>query len=375
MNVFLPTVSVDVAAQRLGLIFPILSFDTTLSNALAAHALRALIYVGAVHDSDGDAEQAFMRPSMALWLSDDAASHVTEEERRSWHAAASRSAVAVARLEAEWGITFRPGYAENTRESLRETLDGWLEYGALLQRSGIANNYPGPRWQLTREFAALFDPSLSGNNLAAAIGSWVLDHMSALGRYRSQAVRQLAQEAHAVDVVLPGGRHRQLTPGDASRILKGVVEDWAPRKLHTPRVLTISEPGDQIFVADAKTLSQIGMEIDQSSLLPDCLIVDIGASPVELWLIEAVATDGVITERRKSEFISWAASQGIPSASCRFMTAFVSRNSPIAKRRLKDLASETTAWFLNEPEHELKWSIIDRTGYVPVLAVVTPIDG
>ena len=376
MSVFLTPVTLELATDRLSKIFPLIAFDTTLSNALAAQGLRALIYVGAVQDESDGAEQTWLRPSMALWLSDDAAAHDSAEERAAWPSAAARSQVAVARLEAEWGLTFRERrYAENTRESLRETLDGWLEFGALVLRTGIANNYSGPRWQLARRFADLFDSNLQDDALDTAIESWIGEHMSALGRYRSRAVRELAQEAHAIDVTLPGGQHRQLAPGEASLILKGVVEQWAPRKLHTPRVLTISEPGDQIFVADARTLAQIGIEIDRAALLPDCLIVDVGASPVELWIVEAVSTDGEINERRKAEFLDWAVSQGIPAESCRFMTAFVSRNASVAKRRLKDLAAGTTAWFLTEPEHELTWSEIESAGETPTLAIVTPIGG
>ncbi|WP_443046000.1 hypothetical protein [Streptomyces sp. GQFP] len=37
------------------------------------------------------------------------------------------------------------------------------------------------------------------------------------------------------------------------------------------------------------------------------------------------------------------------------MTAFESRNSAPARKRLKDLATGTWAWFADEPHHELAW--------------------
>lgn len=38
-----------------------------------------------------------------------------------------------------------------------------------------------------------------------------------------------------------------------------------------------------------------------------------------------------------------------------FLTAFVSRNAAPTRKRLKDLAIGSFAWFLAEPSHELAW--------------------
>jgi hypothetical protein len=163
-----------------------------------------------------------------------------------------------------------------------------------------------------------------------------------------------------------------LEPGGASRILKGVIEEWAHLKLIEPLVLSISEPGDKIYLADAKRLAALQIEINPSKLLPDALIVDAQADPLQLWFIEAVYTDGEINSTRKSEFIKWAAEQGIDAQHCQFLTAFTSRNSAPARRRLKDLAEGTLAWFLDEPELELSWSEI-APGAAVQLAIVTSI--
>ncbi|MCJ1688154.1 BsuBI/PstI family type II restriction endonuclease [Rathayibacter sp. VKM Ac-2927] len=185
--------------------------------------------------------------------------------------------------------------------------------------------------------------------------------------------RRRSSTIDAVYVTLPTGDTRQLEAGLASLILKGVVEGWATNKLRAPLVLTISEPGDKIYVADERSLRTIGIDIDTGTLLPDALLVDTEAEPLQFWIIEAVATDGPIDESRKQLLLDWAAQQGIPTEQCLFLTAFESRHSPAARRRLKDLANDTYAWFLDDPDSELVWRSIEPPATPARLATVTPI--
>lgn len=220
---------------------------------------------------------------------------------------------------------------------------------------GLATNSSSPRWALTEGFAALFDPALEGEALDVVIEAWRETRMSPGDRFRIATLRKRDHAAHALEVRLPDGRVRHLEPGHASRILQGVVEQWAPARLTDPVVLSISEPGDKVYLADESRLRSLGLTIDAGNLLPDAVIVDIGAHPPQFWIVEAVATDGVVTEDRRRQLIRWAEHQRIPRDSCRFLSAFLDRNAAIAKRRLKDLAADTFAWYLAEPTRELAW--------------------
>lgn len=79
-----------------------------------------------------------------------------------------------------------------------------------------------------------------------------------------RTARDRDREQYAVTVTLPGGKSRTLEPGEASLILKGVVEQWAPARLGDPVVLTISEPGKKLVVADNETLLAAGLNINVS---------------------------------------------------------------------------------------------------------------
>lgn len=349
--------------SRLEAIFPRTAFDTVLSNPLAGAAVAAMLYVDAVVPDDGDLSDhtTWAGPSMCLWLSDAAYARSDSASRSAWWNAAMGGAKRVAALLDGWGEPYEPRYADNTRETLRdETFPKWRAEGAMRVRPGIKTTSSLPRWALTASFADLFDPNLSDDALDAAIDGWTDTRMSIGGRLKALTAQQRAQRTHAVTVTLPDGEIRSLEPGEASVILKGVIEIWARRRLKDPVVLTISEPGDKIYTADSDVLRHLGVAMDMTTLLPDAVLVDIGAEPPAFWLVEAVASDGPIDESRKRALLRWAADQRIPESDCRFLTAFGSRNSLPARRRLKDLASGTFAWYADEPGHELAWYRLDE---------------
>lgn len=109
------------------------------------------------------------------------------------------------------------------------------------------------------------------------------------------------------------------------------------------------------MTVDAATMTSLGITLDPARLLPDAVLVDVGADPVTFWMVEAVSSDGEIDDDRKARLIRWATGQNIPADSCEFLSAFASRNAGPAKRRLKDVAEGTFARYLDEPGHELAW--------------------
>lgn len=353
-----PVVDRDLVRNRLVKIFPPDAFDAVLSNPLAAAAVAAMIYVGSVVDDEGDPvpENVWSRPSTVLWMSDTIHAHAADDERLAYASAAAVSRKRIETLVEQWGDRHHAWYADTTRETLRdETWPKWRENGAARKRPGIATSSSAPRWALTASFADLFDPALAGDALDAAIAEWHDAHLNPGAKLKLHYASQLASAEHEVPVQLPGYGQRVLDPGTSSEILKGVIEQWAPARLGTPVVLAISQSGDKLYVVDQAVLAQIGISINVSSVLPDAIIVDVGVTPATFWIVEAVATDGEINETRKALLTEWAVEQYIAPDQLQFLSAFASRNAPTIRRRLKDIASGTFCWFLDEPEHELSW--------------------
>lgn len=345
------------AERRLQLIFPRAAFDTVLSNPLAGLAVTVLLYIDAVCKVEDPADAVtWARPSTVTWMSQEALSRQSDDDRAVWRKKAAGQKKHVEALHQSWGVPFAPMYADNSRETLRdETFRLWHEHGAMRKRADVATSSSRPRWVLLDDFADLFEPNLTGEALETAANEWRERHLDPGTRLKVNFVRRAETDKHAVTIALPDGTSRTLEPGKSSHILKGVVESWAPTRLTQPVVLAISEPGVKVHLGDERLLQILGIKIDQANVLPDALIADVGTEPVHFWIVEAVATDGPVSRSRRKDLLAWAAQQNIKSDRCSFLTAFLARNAEPAKRRLKDLAPGTWAWFASEPDHELAW--------------------
>ncbi|WP_219906451.1 BsuBI/PstI family type II restriction endonuclease [Arthrobacter woluwensis] len=277
-------------------------------------------------------------------------------QRLAWRRASAKGRKTLSALLESWQVQTEGWYADNTRETLRdETFRKWRDVGVLRERAGVPKNSSRGRWALEAHFADLFDPRLTGESLELEIEHWRASHLSAEAKLRVHVAMLGEANGHSVSVTLPNnGGTRELEAGQASLILKSVIEDWIPRRLKKPFVLTLSEPGNKLFTADAELLRLLDVELDVSSLLPDALVADLGEE-VDFWFIEAVNTDGEIDDERKSRLLDWASHQGIDPARCSFLSAFSSRNSAAARRRLKDIAVGSFAYFADEPGLELAW--------------------
>lgn len=287
-----PVVGRDLCEERLKIIFPPAAFDTVLSNKLAAAAVAAMVYVGAVVNDEGDPqpENIWARPQTVIEMSDQALARTTVDERLAWATAAARGKARIVELLRQWGVSHDAWYGANTRETLRdETYFAWKKSGAVRERPGLEKNFPGPRWAITASFADLFNPGLTGEELTTKIDEWRDTHLSTSDRVRIRYADLLSKAPHRTLVEIPLAGARYLDPGKASLIIKGVIEEWAPRRLSKPFVVAISEPGAKVFVLDEALMAEVGISINVSSVLPDVLMFDAGARPPtfglsKLWL-------------------------------------------------------------------------------------------
>jgi hypothetical protein len=350
----------EEACRRLQVIFPRDSFDTVLSSPQAGWAVSALIYIDAVCSAadDQDAVQ-WARPTTVLWMSAAALSRPADDMRIAWRTAAAKGNKQLVALQEEWGEKLDATYRDTSRETLRdETFKEWVDNGALRKRAGLPTTSSRPIWALLDHFADLFDPELTADEVEAAAGAWRDKHLDPGAKLRVAFAAAAENAKHAVTVALPNsatGATRTLESGKSSLIIKGVVEIWSVARLLKPVVLAISEPGDKAHLGEAIALQGLGIALDVKNVLPDVIMADLGEEPVQFWIIEVAASDGVVSKTRRTALLKWAAERGIKEERISFLTAFESRNSDAARRRLKDLATGTWAWFAAEPDNELAW--------------------
>jgi hypothetical protein len=349
----------DQCGERLRVIFPngVVDDPRAVAGPLAAAAVYGCLYCGAMEGHN------HLRPSMVLWMCDGVAARAAasdperfHEDREHWYRAALRGHRALAALLDEWGIEHRQWYADNSREPLRdETFREWLRLGAMAHESSIPTTSPRPAWTLRGDFASLFRPQLQGDELDEAIRGWQAANLGTVGRARVRLEAQRCAARHAVEVRLPNGSVRPLTPGDSSLILKGVIERLAPKLLGAPGVVAISQSKRKVDVSDDELLRDLGLRIEAADLLPDALLFDSDSG--RFWFVEAVASDGEIHEARREELLRWAEAHGIEAQSCAFLTAFLSRTHEAFRRRAARVAWGTHLWFVDEPDGvvRLEW--------------------
>ena len=345
-----PILPVFGISERLQQIFP----DGTpgrnyVTREMSAKTIFVMLYVGAVEPN-----QRWIRPDQVTRMTDSQASQVAERDREAWLAESMKRAKGS--IEGQW-------YAANTREPIRdETLRaGLIRTGAVSERGDLPTTSSRPRYSLTQGFAALFDPQLTDNDLDTAILRWQESNLSPSGLARIAILRSGAVASGTeVMVALPNGQSRSMAAGPSSLISKAVLEEFAPRFLERPGLLWLSESGNKVVAQDNELSQAIGLTIDPGRNLPDMILVDLGADvfpPPQplLVFIEVVATDGPITEARRAALLSITTEAGFSEDQVAFVTAYMDRGEIAFRRSTSELAWQSFAWFVSEPDSIVYW--------------------
>ena len=327
--------------ERLGTIFPEgTAHRNFLIREMAAKTVFTMLYVGAVHGTE-----CWLRPDQVTRMTDDQAASTGEEDRIAWRDASLRPTNES--IAGRW-------YAANTREPIRdETLrEGLVRTGAVKQREDLPTTSPLPRYALAPEFASLFDPALAGEARQATIAAWREASLTrgALARIAILHRGAVAAEERVL-VTFPNGETRHMEPGPSSVISKAVVEEFAPRFLENPGVISLSESRNKVVARDDELAQAIGLEIQPDLNLPDLILVDLGSADPLLVFVEVVATAGAISESRKDALMSMATDAGFMSGQVAFVTAYEDRNHSAFKSSISELAWRSFAWFMSEPDH------------------------
>lgn len=354
-QLFLPSLpTIATIRRRLPLIFPEGTDQrATATNELAAAAAFVMLYLGAVEGAE-----RWIRPDQVTRMTDVQAARTDRAARLAWEAESMRKLGRGEQLSNRW-------YAHGTREGIRDDTirNAWLPARAVVKRQGLATTSARPTWALEREFAELLwwgvPPEGEPENLTereglteyqAKLADWQDRHLSRGARSRVELLRRLTAPADAVTVNVPGSGPRHLSPGVSSRISKAVIEEFAPRFLIRPAVIWLSESSNHAPLADADMARAVGLNIGDSGILPDIILVDLEPAKPLLIFCEVVATDGPMTEARKLAILDLASSGGHDLSNIVLMTAFIDREVSAYKKASSALASGTFAWAASEPD-------------------------
>ena len=336
-----PVLPVSEINERLRMVFPEGTPNRNyVVREMAAKTVFVMLYSGAVEGAG-----RWVRPDQVTRMTDEQARLGTEAARNEWLDVSMRSATDA--IEGRW-------YAANTREPIRdETLRaGLVRTGAVVEREGLPTTSPLPRYALAPGFSALFDPNLTGDNLASAINVWQETSLTGPALARVAIIRRgSAGQGGRVLVMFPGGESRHMDPGPSSVITKAVIEEFAKRFLEDPAVIWLSESRRHVVARDDALAREIGLTIQPDKNLPDVILVDLGPSEPLLVFVEVVATAGPISEARKATLMNLAKEADFAEEQVAFVTAYADRDNSAFKASVSELAWGSFAWFMSEPDN------------------------
>ncbi|HJW24584.1 MAG TPA: BsuBI/PstI family type II restriction endonuclease [Rhodocyclaceae bacterium] len=237
-------------------------------------------------------------------------------------------------------------YAENSRESFRkETMHQFVAGGLALQNPDEPGRPPNsPKWcyQIAPDAKALLQ--------TYGTGAWPI----ALASYLQRVATLAAQYAAARDLamtpcIVPGGGELLLSPGDHSRLIRDIVQEFAPRFLPGARLLYVGDTGNKSIVFDEAGFAELGVSLHGRGKLPDVVFNDERRG--WLVLVESVTSVGPMDGKRYAELTHLFAGA---KAGLVFVTAFPDR--ALMSRFLGSLAWETEVWCASDPTHMIHFN-------------------
>ena len=150
-------------------------------------------------------------------------------------------------------------------------------------------------------------------------------------------------------VTLPDGTTKPLSAGPSQPIIKGIIEQFAPRFLNEPTVLSYSDSAAPVAYVDPRLMQRIGLQYGAGDPLPDVLLADI-AQPLRFVSVEAVATEGPADPGRVAEVTAWVTRSGFSSDDLYFVTAYLDRGQAAFRKTVGEVAWRSALWFVAEPD-------------------------
>ncbi len=284
-----------------------------------------------------------LRPSHVYFFTEDQSQKTTDAERQHWLSLANKSG-------------FRPEgqrwYADTSRESIRDDLmrHQLFRFGIMQKLPGYAITASTPVNFLSANFAALFDPVLSGADLISMIKRWQEQNLDQATLQR-MALRAQGIQAKDGDMLIdmPDETRIRISPGPSSIIVKGLIEDFAKHHMQKPAVLWLSASDRKAYPQFIELSASVGLRFDLSAELPDLILAEMGDS-VRFLLCEVVATDGAINCARKEALLGLVQSSNIPKSAVHFLSAFEDREAGAFRKNFSKLAVDSLVWFRTEPD-------------------------
>jgi len=232
-------------------------------------------------------------------------------------------------------------YAPNTRESLRrQSIHQFCDAGIVLynpDKPARPINSPKTVYQIETNVLAVLK-TYGTNHWNKNLVIYLKKRETLIARYANQRKHSL------IPVKIAPRKKIHLSPGEHSKLIRAVIEDFAPRFASSSILVYVGDTGDKWGYYDQALLANLGIKVDFHGKMPDIILHYTEKN--WLLLIEAVTSHGPVNAKRHDELANLFATS---NAGLVFVTAFPNRT--ILRKYLKEIAWETEVWVANAPSH------------------------
>ncbi len=236
---------------------------------------------------------------------------------------------------------FNTNYAPNTRETFRrQSMHQFIEAGICLYNPDKPDrpvNSPNAVYQVEPNLLAVLK-AYGAPDYVARLAQYLRSRKSLTQQYAKARVMNM------IPVSVGDGQNIALSPGDHSKLIKGIVEDFGARYAPGGALIYVGDTGDKHAFFDDGLLRSLGVAVDNHGKMPDVVIFH--REKNWLLLIESVTSHGPVDGKRQGELskLFRGCSAGIV-----FVSAFPSRKTFL--KYLEVIAWESEVWIADAPSH------------------------
>jgi hypothetical protein len=236
---------------------------------------------------------------------------------------------------------YQKEYAPNSRETFRrETVHQFMEAGIIIYNPddpGRAVNSPNVVYQVGSETLSLLKmfgtPDWNVN-----LKEYLQDRETLVDRNAKPREQKL------VPVHIEDGKNFSLSPGKHSKLIKSIIEDFAPRFVPGSVLVYAGDTENKWGYFNETLLAGLGTMVDSHGKMPD--VVLFYGEKNWLVLVEAVTSHGPVDNKRYQELKQLFSKSGIELV---YVSAFPDRST--MRKYLSDIAWETEVWAADSPSH------------------------
>lgn len=236
---------------------------------------------------------------------------------------------------------YKTGYAPNTRETFRrQTIHQLVAAGIALYNPDDPKrptNSPHAVYQIEPATLTLLK-TYGSRGWAKNLADWLATRQTLSARYAK------ARNLERIPVKISKGKKIELSPGVHSKLIKAIIEEFAPRFAPGSVLIYAGDTGKKWGYFDEALLNQLGVSVDSHGKMPDVVL----HYPERDWLllVESVTSHGPVDGKRHEELTKLfkKAKPGLV-----FVTAFPDRST--YKKYSADIAWETEVWIADVPDH------------------------